>query len=271
MSIALTDDHVIRVPDGVDGWSENLFFLPYDFEKNIGVAMHRGRSREDPRFWREFTNIYLPDGKLLTAKAFGRCSDTDTKNSAQGLTFECVEPFKRWRATFDGMMRMTSVEEPLPGPIIEGPWVQTQYEFEFTCMFDTPWQAHTTPKAPGGAFSGTGSFHYEHVCISTGTVTIDGETTKLSCRGFRDHTRGIRKFAARSGHTLTSCSFDDGLIAGFYQERALDGTPNFNQGFTVRNTVCRTTPKCCARRSSRRAACRATSRSCSSTTREPSS
>jgi hypothetical protein len=233
MSIAPTQDHVIRVPEGIDKWSENIFFFPYDYEQNIGVAMHLGRSGQDANFWREFVYVLLPGGKALVAKGFGQTFDTDTKNSANNLTYECLEPFKRWRATFDGMMRETTTEDLFAGVLVEKTWVRVKFQFDYTSMFDTPWQAHTTPSAPGGAFSGPGSFHYEQVCTSTGTLTIEDKTYELSCRGFRDHTRGVRKFVARSGHTLLSCSFEDGLIGGFYQVRGLDGVPNFNGAFTV--------------------------------------
>lgn len=233
MSNRPTDDHVIRVPEGIESWSENLFFFPYDYQQRIGVAMHLGRSGQDPRFWREFVYVYLPDGKALAAKGFGHAFDTDTKNSANNLIYECIEPFNRWRANFDGLMREVTTDELFAGVLVEKTWARVQFSFEFTAMFDTPWQAHTTPTAPGGAFSGAGSFHYEQVCTSTATLTIDGLTYQLDCRGFRDHTRGVRKFKARSGHTLLSFSSEDGHIGGFYQVRDLDGVPNFNGGYLV--------------------------------------
>jgi hypothetical protein len=233
MSIAPSDDHVIRVPEGIDAWSENLFFFPFDYQQSIGAAMHLGRSGQDPHFWREFVYVMLPGGRALVAKNFGHAFDTDTRNSANSLTYECLEPFKRWRATFDGLMRETSTADLLAGVLVERTWTRVQFQFDYTSLFDVPWQAHTTPTAPGGAFSGTGSFHYEQVCTSTGTLTAGDTTYTLSCRGFRDHTRGVRKFRARSGHTLLSFSTEDGQIGGFYQVRDLDGVPNFNGAYTV--------------------------------------
>jgi len=233
MSIAPTDDHVIRVPEGIDSWSENLFFFPYDYQQGIGAAMHLGRSGQDPHFWREFVYVLLPGGRALVAKSFGHALDTDTKNSGDNLVYECLEPFKRWRATFDGMMRETTAEALFAGVLVERTWVRVGFQFDYTSMFDVPWQAHTAPTAPGGAFSGTGSFHYEQVCTSTGTLNAAGTTYALSSRGFRDHTRGVRKFKARSGHTLLSFSAEDGLIGGFYQVRDLEGVPNFNGGYIV--------------------------------------
>jgi len=233
MSIVPSNDHVIRVPEGIDKWSENLFFFPFDFEQGIGATMHLGRSGQDPHFWREFVYIFLPDGKAVCAKGFGRTFDTDTKNSANNLTYECLEPFKRWRATFDGMMREVDRSELFDGVMVERTWVRVQFQFDYTAMFDTPWQANTTPAAPGGAFSGTGSFHFEQVCTSTATIRIEDELYNLNCRGFRDHTRGVRKFKKREGHTLLSYSTEDGHIGGFYQVRDLDGVPNFNGAYTV--------------------------------------
>lgn len=75
------------------------------------------------------------------------------------------------------------------------------------------------------------------MCRATGELTIDSKTVELDCRGFPDHTRGVRRFSLRSGHTLLSGSFEDGSIVGMYEVRALDGTPNFSQGFTVEDGV----------------------------------
>jgi hypothetical protein len=233
MTVPSSNDHVIRVPEGVDGWSENLFFFPFDYEQKVGAAMHLGRSGQDPHFWREFVYVFLPGGRAVVAKSFGHAFDSDAKNGANNLVYECLEPFKRWRASFDGMMRETSSAELFAGVLVERTWVRVQFELEYSALVDVPWQANTTPTAPGGAFSGTGSFHYEQVCTSTGTITVDGRSWSVNSRGFRDHTRGVRKFKARSGHTLLSYSTEQGAIGGFYQVRDLDGVPNFNGAYTV--------------------------------------
>ena len=236
MAIDPNHDRVIRPPAGIDAWSENLFFLPFDAEREIGMAMHLGRSGQDPAFWREFVHVYLPDGQALVAKSFGRASDTPDRVGANALVYECLEPFRRWRATFDGMARRVPRDELMAGVSVEGPYVRTFFELEFECLFDTPWQAHTDigPKT-GGAFDGPGSFHYEQVCRARGALTIGAETVELDARGFRDHTRGVRRFTRRSGHTLLSGSFPDGTCLGFYQVRDIDGTPKFSQGFVLEN------------------------------------
>ena len=56
-------DLIVPPVPGVENWSENLFFLPYDHVKQVGAAMHLGRSAQDPGIWREYLHVFLPGGR----------------------------------------------------------------------------------------------------------------------------------------------------------------------------------------------------------------
>ncbi|MGH3629732.1 MAG: DUF7064 domain-containing protein, partial [Mycobacteriales bacterium] len=146
--------------------------------------------------------------------------------------------------------RDTTQEALLQGPLTDGQAVRLGIELDAYCLF-RPWSAKTaapaeqpmprTADAPtviSGGLAGGAKEHYEQVCRYRGIVTVGAdEPIVIDALGFRDHSRGIRKFEARSGHTLMSCSFPSGFAAGSYEVRALDGQPNFSQAFTVRDGI----------------------------------
>jgi hypothetical protein len=230
------EDLVQAVPEGVPAWSENIFFFPFDYEKQIGIFSHLGRSFQDPHLWREYVHVLLPGGRALLTKSFGRRPDeSETVTGGNGLRYEVVEPFRRWHLSFDGVARDTTRAALMTGANRDGRGVHLQFdlEAEFLCA---PWSAATATPEDGG-LAGGAKQHFEQVSRYTGTITVDGEVTELDARGFRDHSRGPRKFEARSGHTLLSGAFPSGLMVGMFETRALDGTPKFSQGFTVRDGV----------------------------------
>jgi hypothetical protein len=240
-SVPPENDLVVEPPPGVEGWSENFFFHPYDHVQNIGLALHMGRSAQDPWMWREIIYVYLPDGQALAAKSFGR-RETPAGPTAANLSFECLEPFQRWHIRYDGAARPVRADELLAGPLADGPSVALRIDVEVESL--TPvWAANTHAPASaegsafGGAFGGDNRFHYEQVTHVTGTIIHGDQVQEIDATGFRDHTRGIRKFGGRSGHTLLNSRFPDGFSAGLYEVRSEDGTPQFRQGFTVDDGV----------------------------------
>jgi hypothetical protein len=244
-------DLIVPPVPGVENWSENLFFLPYDHAKQVGAAMHMGRSAQDPGIWREYLHVFLPGGRVLAAKVFGRRQDESERLAgANGLSYECLEEFKRWRIRFDGVARDTTMDALLAGPLTDGVAVRLRIDLAAECLFE-PWSAKTSAPAAAaqqegsdgatkvisGGLAGGAREHYEQVCRYRGTVTVAGQTIEVDALGFRDHSRGIRKFESRSGHTLLSGSFPSGFAVGLYEVRALDGRPNFSQAFTVRDGI----------------------------------
>jgi hypothetical protein len=65
------EDFIQPVPQGVEAWSENIFFFPFDYGKKVGIFSHLGRSFQDPHLWREYIHVLLPGGRALLSKSFG--------------------------------------------------------------------------------------------------------------------------------------------------------------------------------------------------------
>ena len=231
-----TEDLVHPVPEGVEAWSENIFFFPFDYAQQIGIFCHLGRSFQSPHLWREYIHVLLPDGRALLSKSFGRRADeSETITGGNGLRYEVIEPFRRWRFSFDGVARDARRSDLLSGANTDGRAVHLRFDLDAEILHE-PWSAATATPQDGG-LAGGAKQHFEQVARYTGTLAVDGDVVALDATGFRDHSRGPRKFEARSGHTLLSGRFPSGLFVGMFEPRALDGTPKFSQGFTVRDGV----------------------------------
>lgn len=230
----MKEDFIEPVPEGVEAWSENIFFFPFDYAKKIGIYSHLGRSFQSPHLWREYIHVLLPDGRALLSKSYGRREDeSETIAGANGLKYELIEPFKRWRFSFEGVARDATLDALLSGANVDGRAIHLQFDLDAEFLYK-PWSA-VAGKPEDAGLAGGAKQHFEQVAHYTGTLTIDGEMTKLDAKGFRDHSRGPRKFEARSGHTLLSGAFPSGLFVGMFDTRAIDSTPKFSQGFTVRD------------------------------------
>ena len=230
------EDFIQPVPQGVEAWSENIFFFPFDYGKKVGIFSHLGRSFQDPHLWREYVHVLLPGGRALLSKSFGkRADESETIAGSNGLCYELIEPFRRWRLSFDGVARDTTRAALMAGVNTDGRAVHLKFDLEAEFVYQ-PWSAATSKPEDGGLAGGARQ-HFEQVARYAGTVTLDSEVIELDAKGFRDHSRGPRKFEARSGHTLLSGTFPSGLFVGMFETRAVDGTPKFSQGFTVRDGI----------------------------------
>lgn len=209
------------------GWSENLCFTGWDAEREIGLWLHMGRTPYDPELWHEILTLHLPGGRTLVAKNFSRSTDPAAA-AGDLLRLRCTEPFHGWSVEFDGPARQVSDDVLAAGPLADGPDQLLRVALEWRS--DVPvWQFGA------GDWAKT---HYQQLGTYAGTVEIDGTTTPLCMRGWRDHSAGPRDLRPFLRHTLVAAQFDDGrslMAVDLYDERAPAGsrTARFGDGATV--------------------------------------
>jgi len=189
-------------------------------------------------------NVALPDGRVLVVRedaAPHPVADAQGRPRVLGtgpLRFECLEPFERWRLTFDGTALTTTVQdqiarcttgatdhgEPQPAPL--------RLEIE-TRMAAPPWIQGSLD--PDGHFV-VGERRFEQLFTAEGTVEIDGTATPFRGGGLRIH----RKGGARSdysdwyGHCWQSAVFPSGRAFGYihYTPRP-DGSVKYHEGWLL--------------------------------------
>ena len=188
-------------------------------------------------------DIAFPDGRVLNLRDENgkthSALDADGKptiRSSGGVRFQCLEPFKRWRVTFKGMVPETTamdlIKEVWPD---KPPVVPVEFDIEMT-MVVPPWAPGSLLRKDDTTYSGEqGEFispRYEQLFRSRGTMKIDGKVTDFHGPGLRIRRTGVRKLKGFWGHCWQSAVFPSGKAFGFntFPPRG-DGKPTYNEGY----------------------------------------
>ncbi|XP_072135997.1 rifampicin phosphotransferase-like isoform X2 [Mobula birostris] len=174
----------------------------------------------------------------------------DSKNSwsAGGLKLECLEPLRRWRVFFNGLLRKgpyrdTCMEEEGELKHVKMSFVWTSFSTVFN--FDT--DIHPSALAQSIAkekwslkfmenlkkFDGQQT-HYEQWGQYIGEIEIEGyERKELLLRGVRDHSYGIRNWADLYRYIMVFAHFENGLSVNLTAVSAPVTTSNMKFGFVM--------------------------------------
>jgi len=189
-------------------------------------------------------NLFEPNGHVLRnwadypAQPVIGPSGKATHFGAGPLSFDCIEPFRRYRAQFDGdAMSGTFDEAARPGfksdkrePLkfvidcetAVPPWVQG--------TMSTDAAKRMAEKTVEGEFMG--GERLEQLCRVSGKITFSGKERAFKGGALRIRRRGVRKITGFWGHCWQSAVFPSGKAFGYiaYPPRP-DGKPSYNEGF----------------------------------------
>ena len=207
--VPLADEVLIESVPDIPYMSENFCYTGYDPVSRVGYYLHLGRWIGDPEVLREMFMVWLPDGSVLWALAFGRGDCTLGPNVACGRLI-CEEPGKRIRIRYSGPMQLIPPEElmnPAPRPHV-------LHKVELDLLF--------TGRAPSWYYPSTDNaswakFHTEQIGGVSGF--IQHRDTKYGVDGvaYRDHSRGPRDLTDLRGHTWIQGQFPGGDAFCLYQ------------------------------------------------------
>jgi hypothetical protein len=234
-------EEVLTARPDVPAWTENLLFAPYDPTADVGLWMHLGTMAWEWETWEDRVLVALPgDEGALSMWAYHR-TDPARRPGGANLRFECLEPFRRWRVTFDGMAVRTPYEEMRTRRVSDGEKERLHVELETEAT--TPvWDAGTA----AGAHTGQGSMdsqewakeHYEQLYVARGTVAWGDREVAFDGAGWRDHSRGPRGGAMASwgGHVIAGCVFRESRRAfGLSRYWDRDKTVTLEGGYIVQD------------------------------------
>ena len=187
-------------------------------------------------------NIAFPDGRVLIgaggfAPAPARLVDGRTVTLNAGpLTFEVVEPLRRWRMTFDGNAYETTIERQVMGET--GGQARRVRIVIDAVMAAPPWtpgeQAiRIGDRATESAVGAVGGHRHEQLFRCSGRFAVDGETDlAFTGTGLKIRRWGVRNVGEFPGHCWQSALFPSGRAFGVmaFPPRS-DGTPAYSEGF----------------------------------------
>ena len=184
----------------------------------------------------------LPEGRVLRNTDAGAAHSplgSDGKATILGagpISFECIEPYRRYRVRYDGEANDTSYEALLHRAPPSG---RASLAYEIECeTVAPPWVQGSMSEHAAGMMSGTaeadfmGGERLEQVFRATGWVRIDGLERPFAGGGLRVKRQGVRKVAGFWGHCWQSARFPSGKAFGYiaYPPRP-DGTSSYNEGY----------------------------------------
>jgi len=206
-------------PIQIQNWTEHYAFFAYDDRVESGVFIHIGRVPADPEIWRGTIQIYQPNGELLVAKYFGR-DGSENGAGAGPLRVTCIEPFRHFRAEFDGMVQRVERKRITTEVLRDGPSEPARFRLDFHAA--APIIGRQSEIAENRT---DGSFHTEQVGHIAGEITSAGRTVSLSGAGVRDHSCGPRNYGPVVGHLWIHALFPSGrtFSSVFYRQN----TPEF--------------------------------------------
>ncbi|PEQ12839.1 hypothetical protein B2G71_10560 [Novosphingobium sp. PC22D] len=222
--------------DAVNVWIEDATGL---FAMRVGVE---GVSDDwdNHEMW---LDIAFSDGRLYSRRGNGKthpASDGEGRPRVRGtgpLRFECVEPFRRWTARFDGPAAITSAQAIIDDPDFEEKaWADVTFDIDME-MAAQPWEPGTilpeAAEALGGKQGEYMSPRYEQLFRCTGTLAIDGERHAVRANGLRIRRTGFRAFAGFWGHCWQSAIFPSGRAFGFNVYPPRDDMESYCEGWII--------------------------------------
>ena len=193
-SIAPELDVVQTPKTDVPLWNETWFFSSWSPETEVGFFIHAGVHPTDPTKWYAQVIAYLPEGRLVVDRSFGR-SVPGKGPSTGNFSVVTVVPLKRWRLRFDGAGELTTSERSGLGVTGAGPSVPMSFDVEVSAA-GPMWDLFAATGMEDLYWAG---IHHEQNTASRGQLTVDGQTWEIDGYGFRDHSTGPRNFVSLGG------------------------------------------------------------------------
>ena len=214
---------LLEQPPGTVGYGENHAFWFFDAAGKVHGYNHISALQSWYELRSERNWLILPDGRVL----YNANEGTQTRKRRVGganLTFDCVDPFRRWSVDYLGTMRISSSEELAAGPAVEGPRciVDLHLDVETAAAPWTYGALSAGVDAPASKF--IGGHRYEQLCRVSGRLrTDDGDDIRIEGTGVRTHRRGPRDMHGWHGHCWQTALFPSGRGFGLQQIPDQDG------------------------------------------------
>ena len=134
-----------------------------------------------------------------------------------GLIFQCIEPFRKWRVSYEGSGTDTTPEAMISQSVDQGCKAELKLDVELT-MAMPGWTQDLRPEKLVNMSEGeridAGLMGYgwrvEHAFRAEGELTVDGRTRAFRGSGNRIHRQSVRPMGAFRGHCWQAALFPDG-------------------------------------------------------------
>lgn len=217
------------------------------YEENGEFAFPRigieavGATWENHRF---DANFAFPDGRALCESTTAPTQSPIAADGkprilgAGGLAFECLEPYRKWRVTYDGGAVDTTTRDMILKQVDRDRRTGIRFDAELTMV--TPcWVQDNTPERLATMTekervdAGLMGFGYrmEHLFRAEGELQLDGQVRSFKALGSRIHRQSVRPLEEFRGHCWQSAVFPDGRAFGYIAYPPRDDGSTYNEGY----------------------------------------
>jgi len=204
-------------------FNESMYFNFFDTEKRMGGFVRLGNRANEGRA--EMTvALYRPDGTAMFMFKRPEISSNDAFD-AGGLAFEVLAPAERLRTTYRGSVLDLQEPRELTDPkaaFTRNPTKKIEFDLVHEAVGPMYGGAKDKEEKNRKAEEQFAKAHYEQHMAVSGTLEIDGETTRISGYGLRDHSWGPRHWQAIAGYEWLTMNFgpDLGLMVSVIRRDA---------------------------------------------------
>jgi hypothetical protein len=178
-------------------WNESFYFNFYDRERDVCAFMRIGL-KPNKGEKSMFCFLMLPNNQIVGMRSQAPFADSTLQ--VGGLTFDRLEPEKRWRLRYAGPVATLQGREP----------AMASFEVEFTALnpvFDY-WRCVSGEKEK--ISQSVASEHLEQFGRARGRISIGGTAYEIDGLGERDHSWGVREWTAPKRWIWLTAQFSEG-------------------------------------------------------------
>jgi hypothetical protein len=189
-------------------------------------------------------NFFEPNSRLLRNWEFAPAhkvigpSGKASHFGCGGLSFDCIEPFRRYRARYSGAAMEANFAEMAVPEFSTQRLAALSFDIEAEAAIP-PWvqgslSSDAVERMARGTVEGEfmGGDRLEQLCRVKGTINYDGKARSFTGGALRVRRAGVRSITGFWGHCWQSALFPSGKAFGYiaYPPRP-DGKPSYNEGF----------------------------------------
>lgn len=195
-------------------------------------------------------NIAFADCRVLKAQGLAAPHDpldsqgVPSRFGTGPLRFTCLEPFRRWQVTLEGLVTDGTTGQQIDGTYPAAATVPVRLEAELH-MATPAWRqdnpgdslAELTPEQAADAASMGVGWRFEHLFRARGELSIAGEVRDFVGLGSRIKRQSVRPLEGFRGHCWQSALFPDGRAFGYIAYPSSDGAEPLNEGYVYQDNV----------------------------------
>ena len=222
------DDYLHPVGVAVN-WNESRYIDFYDLDTGVGGWLRIGM-RPNEGHCEVSTCVWLPGGEV--AFEFSRTPIDGNQLLAGGQEWQIGDPYRSARVTYHGQVSRFADPWAVQNPkaaFAAAPKVAAAIELNVRTMGPEAVMGSDQAHIDQIFLPGQADWHYQHLCWVEGTIRLGDDTYRVSGRGGKDHSWGVRNWLAKVYlRWLIAATVDDRL--GFMLVRAVGPTKSTRSG-----------------------------------------